>query len=96
MWTIKQIFDGDYGCEEREASARQMVSVTVVDENGNEKYINVEEDWLTKMGLDEGDAWVEESTVHHGCYNEPSPDGKDVYGISDKLREHFAKIEGRK
>ena len=41
MWKIKQIFDGDYGCEETCSETGQakepMVSVTLVEEDTGEK-----------------------------------------------------------
>ena len=36
MWKIKQIFDGEYGCEELVAGEKPKVSVTLVDDNGGE------------------------------------------------------------
>ena len=46
MWTIKQIFDGDYGCEELAPGQKPKVSVTLVNENGEEKRVSVEDEWL--------------------------------------------------
>ena len=60
MKTIKHIFDGDFGCEETD-SQKPTVSVTLVDEDGNESYVTVEDEWLTNNGLDVGDVWTEES-----------------------------------
>lgn len=54
MWKIKQIFDGDYGCEELAEGQTPRVSVMLVDEAGAKKYITVEDKWLTDNGLDEG------------------------------------------
>ena len=54
MWKIKQIFDGDYGCEELAEGQTFKVSVMLVDEAGTKKYITVEDKWLTDNGLDEG------------------------------------------
>ena len=34
MWKIKQIFDGDYGCEELAPGESPHVSVTLVNETG--------------------------------------------------------------
>jgi hypothetical protein len=59
MKTIKHIFDGDFGCEET-TSKNPTVSVTLVDEAGKESYVTVEDEWLTKKGLDIGDTWPEE------------------------------------
>ena len=61
MWKIKQIFDGDYGCEELAQGQTPRVSVTLINEQQEEKYISVEDRWLTEQGLDEGDIWPEES-----------------------------------
>lgn len=60
MWKIKHIFDGDYGCEGRLPGQSPKVSVTLVDENGNERYESVEDAWLAEQGLDVGDIWTVE------------------------------------
>ena len=59
MWEIKQIFDGDYGCEERQPGEPAKVTVLLEDENGNEKAVRAEDDWLIKNNLDEGSIWPE-------------------------------------
>lgn len=59
MWEIKQIFDGDYGCEERQPGEPAKVTVYLEDENGNEKVVRAEDDWLIKNNLDEGGIWPE-------------------------------------
>ena len=60
MWKIKQIFDGDFGCEELEAGEKPKVSVTLENEDGQTKFVSVEDAWLTGKGLDVGDVWPEE------------------------------------
>lgn len=60
MWKIRHIFDGDYGCEGLLPGQSPKVSVTLVDENGDERYVSVEDEWLTVQGLDTGDNWPEE------------------------------------
>ena len=60
MWKIKQIFDGDYGCEELAPGQSPRVSVTLVNEAGEERYASVEDRWLTGQGLDEGCVWPED------------------------------------
>ena len=57
MWKIKQIFDGDYGCEELQPGQRPKVLITLVDDAGDEKLVSVEDDWLTENGLDVGAEW---------------------------------------
>ena len=42
MWKIKQIFDGDYGCEELAEGQSPKVSVTLVNESGQKKWISDE------------------------------------------------------
>lgn len=60
MWTIKQIFDGDYGCEELAPGTKPKVSVTLVNEDGIERYVSVEDEWLIDNGLDTGSVWIKE------------------------------------
>lgn len=57
MWKIKKIFDGDYGCDELGPGQRPKVSVTLMDDAGNEKLVSVEDEWLMENGLDVGSEW---------------------------------------
>lgn len=57
MWKIRHIFDGDYGCEGLLPGQSPRVSVTLVDEERNERYVSVENAWLTEQRLDVGDNW---------------------------------------
>ena len=59
MWKIIQIFDGDYGCEELAPGTKPKVSVTLANEQGEQKYISVEDDWLVANNLDIGFEWPE-------------------------------------
>lgn len=79
MWQIKQIFDGDYGCEEIEPGAKTKVSVTLEDENGELKYISIEDEWLTENHLDEGSVWPE--IIPEVCYGRYNTSGTSVSDI---------------
>ena len=68
MWKIKHIYDGDYGCEERDQDDRAMVSVTLLQDTGEEKIVSVEDAWLTDNALDIGSVWPEQD-VPHGTYH---------------------------
>ncbi len=58
MWTIKHIFDGDFGCEETaDKCSGPKVSVTLVNETGDEKYVTVADQWLIQKNLDIGSVW---------------------------------------
>ena len=57
MWKIKQIFDGDFGCEELSPGEKPKVSVTLENEEGQTKLVSVEDAWLSDNGLNVGDAW---------------------------------------
>lgn len=57
MWKIKQIFDGEFGCEELAPGEKPKVSVTLVNEAGEEKYVSVEDEWILENGLDVGSIW---------------------------------------
>ena len=57
MWKIKQIFDGEFGCEELAPGEKPKVSVTLVNEAGEEKYVSVDDEWILENGLDVGSIW---------------------------------------
>ena len=57
MWTIEQIFDGDYGCEELQPGQKPKVSVTLENEYGEVRYVTAEDEWLTENGLEKGAVW---------------------------------------
>lgn len=57
MWIIKQIFDGEYGCEEVREGEETKVSVTLMNEFGERRNISVSDNWLTANNLNEGDIW---------------------------------------
>lgn len=57
MWRIKQIFDGDYGCEDLQPGEKPKVTVYISDDKGNEKSVKVYDSWLTENGLDVGSKW---------------------------------------
>lgn len=63
MWKIRQIFDGEYGCEELAPGARPQVSVRLVNEAGETRDIAVEDAWLTERGLDVGSVWPAERVI---------------------------------
>lgn len=64
MWTIKHIFDGEYGCEDNTCDKGEpMVSVTLVNELGETVYENVPDSWLRLNGLDVGSEWPDYSNV---------------------------------
>lgn len=60
MWTIKRIDEADYGCEERMPGEPLMVLVTLESDDGDVEQLEVADQWLTLMGLDEGDEWPED------------------------------------
>lgn len=64
MWKIKQIFDGDYGCEEMQPGDKRKVTVYLENENGEEQSVRVEDDWLVEQGLDVGSIWTKSSMVY--------------------------------
>lgn len=67
MWKIKQIFDGDFGCEELAPGERPKVSVTLENEEGQTKLVFVEDAWLSDNGLNVGDAWPMQGICQKGC-----------------------------
>ncbi|MCR5605024.1 MAG: hypothetical protein K6G27_15165 [Lachnospiraceae bacterium] len=61
MWKIVQIFDGEYGCEELAPGEKPKVSLTLENEDSEQKYLTVEDEWLTENNLNVGDIWPKES-----------------------------------
>ena len=59
MWKIKHIFDGNYGCEDAPEEQTGELSLTLINEKGEERYVSVTDAWMTEKGLDEGSIWPE-------------------------------------
>ena len=57
MWKIKQIAEADFGCEERLPGEKLKCLVILENEKGETRWLEVEDEWLTKQGLDEGSTW---------------------------------------
>ena len=58
-WVVKRIQEDDFGCEERPDDAKTKVLVTLVSEEGQERLIRVDDEWLYANGIDEGSRWPE-------------------------------------
>ncbi len=59
MWKIKQIAEADFGCEERLPGEKLKCLVILENEKGETRRLEVEDEWLTEQGLDEGAIYVE-------------------------------------
>ena len=70
---VKRIQEDDFGCEERPDDAKVKVLVTLGDENGQERQIRVEDEWLYAKGIDEGSCWPEEENI----------DGRSIIAFGD-------------
>ena len=57
MWKIKQIAEADFGCEERLPGEKLKCLVIIENQNGETHRLEVEDEWLTEQGLDEGSTW---------------------------------------
>ena len=49
MWKLKQIFDGEYGCEERQPGEKEKCLVILANEEGEEKTFEENEDWIAAI-----------------------------------------------
>ncbi len=78
-WRIKQIFDGDYGCEER---IRPRYSVTLEAADGTVCSRSVTDEWLDRRGLGEGSAWPEYS---HIFFDLDGTLTQSEYGVVDSV-----------
>lgn len=60
MWKIRQIFDGEYGCEERMPGEEMKCLVVLENEECLTKEVMAEDKFLTENCLNEGDIWPEQ------------------------------------
>ena len=50
MYTVTHIYEADFGCEERADGAKAKCVVYLEDENGGQRHVEVEDEWLRQMG----------------------------------------------
>lgn len=60
MWTISEIYESDFGCEERMPGEPLLVTVKLESDDGRVCQFDVADEWLLKQELDEGDEWPED------------------------------------
>lgn len=82
MWRIKQIFDGEYGCEERPDGEKARCVVTLENERGERRELSVYDDWLKEKHLEEGSEWTAE--LFDICNEEGQPTG----GMVERSHAH--------
>lgn len=63
MWIIKEIYETDYGCEERMPGEPDRVGVCLMSDDGTIVTCEVPDEWLRVNNLDEGDEWPEEVDI---------------------------------
>ena len=56
-YTVTHIYEADFGCEERADGAKAKCVVYLEDEAGKQYHIEVEDEWLTANGIEEGSHW---------------------------------------
>ncbi len=54
MWKVTHIYDDDYGCEERMPGDKKKAILYIVNDDGVEKQIKVDEDYLAEHFILEG------------------------------------------
>ena len=59
VWKVKNVWEADYGCEERLPGEPLKCLVELENEAGDMKQLTVEDDWLTEQGIEEGSSWPE-------------------------------------
>ena len=60
MWIIKEIYEADYGCEERMPGEPLMIGVMLECDDGRIANVEVADIWLSNNELKEGDEWPED------------------------------------
>ncbi len=82
MWRIKQIFDGEYGCEERPDGEKAKCVVTLENELGEKRELRVYDDWLKENHLEEGSEWTAE------LFDICNEEGQPIGGIVERSHAH--------
>ena len=59
MYTVTHIYEADF---ERADGAKAKCVVYLEDENGRQRHVEVEDEWLTANGIEEGSSWKENIT----------------------------------
>ncbi len=59
MWKIKDIYEADFGCEERQPGAKLKVLVELENDIGETKNIEAFDEYLTWNHIDVGSIWEE-------------------------------------
>ena len=54
---MTRILEGDYGCEERMPGEARQAIVYLLDDAGNERQKQVDDDWLYANDIVEGSIW---------------------------------------
>lgn len=85
MWKVKKILEGDYGCEERMPGEPKNAIVYLINDEGIETNVLIDDDWLYENDIVEGCVWPEPLTViiHDGdmrdeCDDEMIKKGKNI------------------
>lgn len=60
IWTVKEITEADFGCEERMPGEPLMALVTIECEDGRIEQFEVADNYLTIHNINEGDEWPED------------------------------------
>lgn len=58
-WKIRNIFEADYGCEERRPGEKLKVLVELENETGQTKTLEAYDEYLTWNHIDVGSVWTE-------------------------------------
>lgn len=59
VYKVTHIYEADFGCEERADGAKAKCIVYLEGEDGRPRYVEVEDEWLTANGIEEGSIWNE-------------------------------------
>ena len=72
VWKVQKIREVDYGCEERQPGESLKVLVILENEQGEERRILEEDEWLYENQIEEGSLWPKkESKVNFFSIRKP-------------------------
>ena len=91
-WTVIDIAESDFGCEERMPGEPLMVMVSLECEDGRIAQFEMPDEWLTSQGIDVGDEWPEDIDNPEGAAEE----AEKAENMADFMQNFFDALQEMK
>lgn len=93
MWTVTEIAEADFGCEDRLPGQPLLVLVTIENEYGDIRHFECADEWLVMQEIDEGDEWPED-VEEMDMTNVVNISAVEMQNWMEKYSEALEELEG--